>query len=128
MNSYQAPNRAENITIADASALLATFAKLGLYFGPMHANETIGGGNAANFVPLDELALPEVELREPLNLQSFGGSDWHNIAMLKQTWGNGGTEAFKRVYNMLRPGADASAAILSIPGVGAAVDKLIKKA
>jgi len=124
MSIYAALNRAENISIADASALLGKLAALGLYYGPIHVNESSGGPANANIIPLDEVG----DKLELMCLVAFAAGMWHNLALLKLTFGAGGIEGFKRVYNDLYVGADYNAAILNIPGVSAAIDKYIKKA
>lgn len=124
MSTFAAPNRAENISVADAADTLAKLSKLGLYFGPIHACESSGGPEATNIVPLEEIE----DKTELMNLQSFSAGTWHNIAFLKRTFGNGGTEGFKRVYNVLYVGADATPAIFNIPGLSQAVEKFIQKA
>lgn len=124
MSIYAAINRAENISVADASALLGKLAALALYYGPIHVNESSGGPANANIIPLEEVG----EKLELMNLVAFAAGQWHNLALLKLTFGAGGTEGFKRVYNDLYVGADYNAAIMNIPGVGAAIDKFIKKA
>lgn len=124
MGIFSAPNRAQNITIDEGSALLAKFSKLGLYFGPLHANDASGGPSVANIVPLDEVE----DKSGMLNLQAWAGGNWHNVGLLKLTFGEGGVEGFKRVYNDIYPGVDATAALINIPGANAAIDKLIRKA
>jgi hypothetical protein len=124
MSTYAALNRAENISVADASALLGKLAALGLYFGPIHVNESSGGPANANIIPLDEVD----EKLDLMCLVAYAAGNWHNLAILKLTFGSGGMDGFKRVYNDLYVSADANQAIINIPGMGAAMDKFIKKA
>ena len=123
MSTY-ALNRAENISVADATALLGKLAALGLYFGPIHVNESSGGPANANIIPLDEVD----EKLDLMCLVAYAAGNWHNLAMLKLTFGSGGMDGFKRVYNDLYVGADYNSAVLNIPGVGSAIDKFIRKA
>ena len=127
--TLSAPNSAHNITVDDALAFVSKLARLGLYVGPIHVNETSAGASEANYIPLSGLAdVPS----DPICCLVWGGTDWHNVAQLRMTLnavGKGGEiEGFKRVARQLKPTSVPEAELMNIPGAAAAVAKLISKA
>lgn len=122
--SLSAPNSADNIKIADAAEFLAKISKLGLYAGPLHINES-AASQVANFVPISQFVLdPEVAY----NCVVHTGKDWRNVAKMKLAFGEGGIMGFSRLHDESGAPGSAALAILNIPGVGKAVDKIINGA
>ena len=122
----QAPNKADNIIIADAAKFADKLTKLGLRIGPLHINETVAGETVANIAPIE--AFEGLEADKPYCLVVWAGSDWHNVAQLMRMWGDGTIQDFREVYTDIYPGKDANAGLLGIPGVNASIAKLIAKA
>lgn len=122
---YISRNRAENITAADATALLKKLSTLGLRFGPLFLDDNnAGGGNEENFMPISEV---ELDGQTAYCFIAYAGGNWHNIAMMKLEWGAGTIEDFKQCYQKVYFNGDANAAILNIPGVAKAVAKIIER-
>lgn len=120
--TYKASNSAYNITVAAAEKFCNKLRALGFPVGKLHAN---GQANAelTDYVPVEELAL---EPGEKYNLVAFSAGDWHNIALLVQTFGSGSLEEFRRVCAEF--GTDYRGQLLNIPGAAKAIEKLIDKA
>ena len=121
--TYKAPNSAYNITVSAAEKFCNKLRALGFPVGKLHANGQ-AAAEAADYVPVEELA--GLEPGEKYNLVAFSAGDWHNIALLVQTFGSGSLEEFRRVCAEF--GADYRAQLLNIPGAAKAIEKLIDKA
>ncbi len=120
-----APNSADNIKIDDAKAFLSKLAKLGLYAGPLCINESADGPQQANYVLAENFSL---EGDTAYNFIVHTGRDWRNVAKMKLAFGAGGMTGFQRLYDEAVDFGNSTLAILNIPGVGAAVDRIINKA
>ena len=122
----QAPNKADNVIIADAAKHCAKLNNLGFRVGPLHINETVAGETVAAIAPIE--AFEGLEADKPYCLVVWAGSDWHNVAQLIRMWGEGTAQDFREVYTDIYPGKDANAGLLNIPGATKAIEKLIEKA
>lgn len=122
----QAPNKADNAIIADAAKFCDKLTKLGFRIGPLHINETVAGETVAAIAPIE--SFEGLEADKPYCLVVWAGGDWHNVAQLMRMWGDGTIQDFREVYTDIYPGKDANAGLLGIPGVNAAIAKLIAKA
>ncbi len=121
-----APNSADNIKIAEATEFLSKLSKLGLYAGPLCINEAFSS-QQANYVPVANYASLDGETA--YNCVVHTGRDWRNVAKMKLAFGEGGMVGFSRLYEESSQGPhNASTAILNIPGVGKAVNKIIDAA
>ena len=128
--NFASPNRADNISIADATAFLAKMTKLGIFAGPLHLDATEGvGGTETSYWPLDEATATEgFDPAGKYNCIFYSNGNWHQVAEMVTLWGTGGSQGFRRVFQAIRPGGDADSALMNIPGVGKAIDALIQKA
>lgn len=122
----QAPNKADNIIIADAAKFCAKLNELGFRLGPLHINETVSGEAVAAIAPIE--SFEGLEADKPYNVVAWAGGDWHNIAQLVRMWGAGTAQDFREVFTDIYPGADANAGLLNIPGATKAIEKIIQKA
>ena len=122
----QAPNKADNIIIADAAKFCDKLTKLGFRIGPLHINETVSGESIADIAPIE--SYKDLESDKPYCLVVWAGGNWHNVAQLVRMFGDGTIQDFREVYTDIYPFADANAGLLNIPGVNAAISKLIAKA
>lgn len=122
-----APNSAHNITVADARAFASKLAKLGFILGDLHVNQQSGGGaELADYVPLAEVQA-SIEDGAKVCVIAFYNGDWHNVALLKQAFGVGGSEGLATVAARLG-NYNRAAVLMGVPGAVKAIDKLIDKA
>lgn len=122
-----APNSAHNIAVADAQKFASKLAKLGFVLGDLHINQQSGGGaEQADFVPLAELEAG-IETGTKVCIVAFYGDDWHNVALLKQAFGAGGSDGLATVAARLGK-HNRDAVLMNVPGALKAVDRLIDKA
>lgn len=122
-----APNRAHNIAVADARAFASKLAKLGMLLGDLHVNQQSGGGaEQADFVPLVEVEAG-IETGTKVCIVAFFNGDWHNVALLKQAFGSGGSDGMATVAARLGK-HNRDSVLVNIPGALKAIDKLIEKA
>lgn len=125
--TLSAPNSAHNIAVSDARAFVGKLAKLGFVLGDLHVNQQSGGGaEQADYVPLVELEAG-IESGTKVCIVAFYGDDWHNVALLKQAFGAGGSEGLATVAARLGK-HNRDAVLMNVPGALKAIDKLIEKA
>lgn len=128
--NFVSPNKADNISIADAQAFVDKMKRLGVPFGPLHVDETEGvGGTVSSFIPLSELPEGELEQGGKYCVQAFSGGDFHKIASLKMYFeSREPISGFQFVCSEVKYTNMGGSVLLGIPGVNSAIEKLIKKA
>ena len=129
MNRFVSPNKADNVTIADAMRSLGKWTALGFRFSPLHFDETESGATETSYVPVNDIPSGEIDGKTKYNCIVFAGGDWHNVAHMMRLWGRGTAQDFRELYDDIHRGrGDASDGLLNIPGAYAAIEKLIVKA
>lgn len=123
-------NKADNISVADATAFVAKMKALGVPFGPLHVDETEGvGGTVSSFVPISELPEGEITPDGKYCIQSFSGRDFHKVASLKMHFeAREPISGFQSVCGEVGYTNMGTNVLLGIPGVNAAITKIIAKA
>lgn len=124
--TFASPNKADNITIAVATAFLAKLTKLGFRFGPLHLDDDDIGGFASGATPVSEI--PDLDGAQKYNCIVYAGGDWHNVAQMVLMFGEGTLQDFREVFTDVYPNQDPDLALLNIPGAAKAIEKLIEKA
>jgi hypothetical protein len=123
-------NKADNISLSDAQAFVNKMKALGVPFGPLHVDETEGvGGTVSSFVPITELPGGELKPDGKYCIQAFSGRDFHKIASLKMHFdAREPISGFQSVCDEVGYTNMGTNVLLGIPGVNAAIAKLIAKA
>lgn len=121
-----AQNSAHNISVADAIPFASKLARLGFFLGEMHVNEQSSGGEEANYVPLNEVE-SIIENGQKVCMIAFYNGNWHNIALLKQAFGAGGSVGLAMLGVQLGH-TNREEILLNVPGAIKAIDRLIDKA
>ena len=123
---FISPNKADNITIADATAFLSKLSKIGFRFGPLNLDDDDIGGFASGATPVSEAV--DLDSGTKYNCIAFAGGDWHSVAKLVLMWGEGTAQDFREVWCDVYRNMDANSALLNIPGATKAIEKIIEKA
>ena len=128
--NFVSPNKADNISIADAQAFVGKMKALGVPFGPLHVDETEGvGGSVSSFVPISELPEGELNADGKYCIQAYSGKDFHVIAALKMKFeSREPLSGFQAVCDEVGYTNMGGNVLLGIPGANAAIEKLIRKA
>lgn len=123
-------NKADNISVADATTFVNKMKALGVPFGPLHVDETEGiGGTTSSFVPITELPEGELTADGKYCIQAFSGHSFHVVAALKMKFeSREPISGFQAICDEVGYSNMGSNVLLGIPGVNAAIVKLINKA
>lgn len=128
--NFVSPNKADNISISDAEAFLKKMKALGLPFGELYVDETEGsGGTVSSFIPIRELPEGELSADGKYCIQAFSGGDFRKVASLKMRFeSQEPISGFQSICDEIKYTNMGGNVLLGIPGVNAAIEKIIRKA